>query len=48
MSSKRYFTLGLFFLIAFGILGYFTLFRSDLRLFAYTQELPIYFAKANG
>lgn len=48
MSSKRYFLLGLFFLAAFGLLGYFTLFKSDLKLFGSTQELSIYFPRANG
>ena len=48
MNKSRTVLLGLFFLATLGILGYFTLFKSDFNLFGEQHTLTIYFAQANG
>lgn len=48
MTTSRSFLLGLFFLAALGVLGYYTLFLNEFSLFKTPSELVIYFSGANG
>ncbi|MFT5284079.1 MAG: phospholipid/cholesterol/gamma-HCH transport system substrate-binding protein [Planctomycetota bacterium] len=48
MSSSRLFKLGLFFLTAFGLLAYFTLFLFDQNWFGEQVTMQIEFPEANG
>jgi phospholipid/cholesterol/gamma-HCH transport system substrate-binding protein len=48
MNKSRTVLLGLFFLAALGILGYYTLFQAELDFFKKPNLLSIYFAQANG
>lgn len=48
MTSRRYLFLGLFFMLAMSILGYYTLFLTDFRLFGSETTLRVYFSQANG
>jgi phospholipid/cholesterol/gamma-HCH transport system substrate-binding protein len=48
MSSRRSLLLGLFFLITFSVLGYYTLFVTEFSLFKSHPELIVNFSKTNG
>lgn len=48
MSSQRQVLLGLFFVFVFGILGYFTLFKTDLSLFGERHLLTVHFKDVGG
>jgi hypothetical protein len=50
MNANRTVLLGLFFLVALGVLGYFTLFKTDFTLFGFGQksELVVRFSQTNG
>lgn len=48
MNQSRTVLLGLFFLTALGVLGYYTLFQSGLNIFGKKAELVVYFAQTNG
>jgi len=48
MSSSRLFKLGIFFLAAFGMLAYFTLFLYDQQWFGSQTVLRVEFPEANG
>ena len=48
MSSSRLFKLGLFFLAAFGMLAYFTLFLYDQQWFGDQTVFRVEFPEANG
>jgi phospholipid/cholesterol/gamma-HCH transport system substrate-binding protein len=48
MPANRTILLGLFFLITLGLLGYFTLFKSDFTLFSKKTELVVHFSETNG
>ena len=48
MNQSRTVLLGLFFLVALGVLGYYTFVQSDLNLFGKKAELDVYFAQTNG
>jgi len=44
MTSQRYLLLGLFFVVVFGVLGWFTLFKSNFSLFREHHPLQVYFS----
>lgn len=48
MSTSRSFLLGLFFLGALGVLGYYTLFLTNFTLFKAQPEVVVHFARTNG
>jgi phospholipid/cholesterol/gamma-HCH transport system substrate-binding protein len=48
MTTSRSFLLGLFFLAALGVLGYYTFFLTDISLFNKHPELVVHFSRANG
>jgi phospholipid/cholesterol/gamma-HCH transport system substrate-binding protein len=48
MPNQRTFLVGLFVLIALGVLGYFTLFLTDFDLFKKKAELRVKFSQTNG
>ncbi len=48
MSTSRSFLLGLFFLGALGVLGYYTLFLTNFTLFQAQPEIVVHFARTNG
>ncbi|MFT4648169.1 MAG: phospholipid/cholesterol/gamma-HCH transport system substrate-binding protein [Glaciecola sp.] len=48
MSPQRHILLGLLFLTAFSILGYYTLFRADFNPFTEQHRLEVYFEDAGG
>lgn len=48
MSTSRSFLLGLFFLCALGVLGYYTLFLTNFTLFKEQPEVVVHFARTNG
>jgi phospholipid/cholesterol/gamma-HCH transport system substrate-binding protein len=48
MNSQRSFLLGLLFLGALGILGYYTLFLTDFTLFGERHPITVHFAEAGG
>jgi phospholipid/cholesterol/gamma-HCH transport system substrate-binding protein len=48
MSPTRSFLLGLFFLGALGVLGYYTLFLTNFTLFKAQPEIVVHFARTNG
>lgn len=48
MNQSRTALLGLFFLAALGVLGYYTLFQSGLNLFGKKTDLLVYFSQTNG
>lgn len=48
MTSQRQALLGLFFVLVFGILGWFTLFESDLSLFREKVTVRVHFEQAGG
>jgi len=48
MNSQRQFALGLLFLIALTILGYYTLFLTDMQLFQDRFDKRVYFPAAGG
>lgn len=48
MSMQRTSLLGLFFLVALGVLGYYTLFLTDFTLFGKKSELTVQFTDSNG
>ena len=48
MSPQRHAALGLFFIAIVGILGYFTLFKTDFSIGGNTQSMTIWFPGANG
>ncbi|MFT5152965.1 MAG: phospholipid/cholesterol/gamma-HCH transport system substrate-binding protein, partial [Planctomycetota bacterium] len=48
MSNQRHLTLGLFFVFAAGVLGYFTLFMADVSFFGEKTEMRAYFSETNG
>ena len=48
MTSQRSFLLGLLFLGALGILGYYTLFLTDFTLFGERHPITVHFAEAGG
>ncbi len=48
MSSQRTVLLGLFFLVTFGALGYYTLFLTEFTPFKDRPEVQVYFAETNG
>ena len=48
MSSQRHLVLGLFFVFVFGVLGWFTLFKSDFSLFSERHHLSVHFDDAGG
>ena len=48
MSPQRHAALGLLFLVAFGVLGYFTLFKTDVKFFGEPQQLSVWFQDVGG
>lgn len=48
MNTSRSFLLGLFFLGALGVLGYYTLFLTNFTLFKAQPEVVVHFARTNG
>lgn len=48
MSPQRHAALGLFFLVVVGVLGYFTLFKTDFSIGEETYEMTVWFPDANG
>lgn len=48
MSNSRNFLVGLFFLIALLVLGYYTLFLTDASWFKQTYDLQVHFENLNG
>jgi phospholipid/cholesterol/gamma-HCH transport system substrate-binding protein len=48
MTTSRSFLLGLFFLAALGVLGYYTLFLTNFTLFKEKPELVVHFTRTNG
>ncbi len=48
MTSRHHVLLGLFFVAVFGILGWFTLFKTDFSLFAQKHLLTVHFQSAGG
>jgi phospholipid/cholesterol/gamma-HCH transport system substrate-binding protein len=48
MSLQRTSLLGLFFLVALGLLAYYTLFQTDFRLFGKDTRYKVHFSEANG
>ena len=48
MTTSRSFLLGLFFLAALGVLGYYTLFLTNFTLFKERPELVVHFSRTNG
>lgn len=48
MSMQRTSLLGLFFLVALGVLAYYTLFLTDFTLFGKHSELTVRFSETNG
>ncbi len=48
MTTSRSFVLGLFFLAALGVLGYYTLFLTNFTLFKETPLLIVHFQRTNG
>lgn len=48
MTGQRSVILGLFFLVALLVLGYYTLFLTDFTLFKKQAELRVHFAETNG
>jgi len=47
MSTQRQFILGIFFLTALSILGFYTLFLTDFTLFREPEEMVVYFPEAH-
>jgi phospholipid/cholesterol/gamma-HCH transport system substrate-binding protein len=47
-SSSRHLVLGLFFVAVLLVLGYYTLFLTDFKLFGETHERTVQFSEANG
>lgn len=48
MTARRHTLIGLFFVLVTGILGWFTLFKSDLSLFAESFPMTAYFKEGGG
>lgn len=48
MSAQRQALLGLFFVLVFGVLGWFTLFKGDLSLFSERLLVTVHFQQAGG
>lgn len=48
MSANRQLILGLFFVVVFGVLGWFTLFKSDFSLFRESYPMVVHFNQAGG
>src|SRR5689334_22553079 len=48
MTTSRSFLLGLFFLAALGVLGYYTLFLTNFTLFGERPKLVVHFSRTNG
>jgi phospholipid/cholesterol/gamma-HCH transport system substrate-binding protein len=48
MSTKKQFLLGLFFLTALSVLGFYTLFLTDFRLFGEPERMLVRFPQANA
>ena len=48
MTAQRQTLIGLFFVVVTGILGWFTLFKSDLSLFAESFPMTAYFDAGGG
>lgn len=48
MNSQRQFALGLLFLVALAVLGYYTLFLTDLQLFKERYDKRVFFPVAGG
>lgn len=48
MSANRQLILGLFFVAVFGVLGWFTLFKSDFSLFRESYAMVVHFNQAGG
>jgi phospholipid/cholesterol/gamma-HCH transport system substrate-binding protein len=48
MTTSRSFLLGLFFLAALGVLGYYTLYMTNFSLFKQRPELVVHFSRTNG
>lgn len=48
MTTSRSFLLGLFFLAALGVLGYYTLFLTNFSLFKERPEMVVHFSRTNG
>jgi len=48
MNSSNHFLLGLLFIVALGILGYFTIAKSDFTLFGEVQQIVVQFPEADG
>lgn len=48
MSANRQLILGLFFVVVFGVLGWFTLFKSDFSLFRESHPMVVHFNQAGG
>ena len=48
MTTSRSFLLGLFFLAALGVLGYYTFFLTNFTLFKKQPELVVHFSRTNG
>ena len=48
MNSQRQFALGLLFLVALVVLGYYTLFLTDMQLFKERFDKSVFFPAAGG
>ncbi|MBK7643421.1 MAG: MCE family protein [Planctomycetes bacterium] len=48
MTANRSFLLGLFFIAALGVLGYYTLFLTNFSLFKQPNEMLVHFSRTNG
>ncbi len=48
MNTSNHFLLGLLFIVALGILGYFTIAKSDFTLFGEAQQMVVQFPEADG
>ena len=48
MDNKRQFLLGIFFIVALSILGFYTLFLTDIHLFSSPINETVYFSEAYG
>ena len=48
MTAQRHTLIGLFFVVVTGVLGWFTLFKSDLSLFAKSFPMTAYSAEGGG
>ena len=47
-SNQTYFLLGLFFVVVLGLLGYFTLFMSEVPWLSDRQTISVFFPEAHG